>query len=341
MSNLAQSTRHAFRNIVPGLSIAIIVAIAALFLSSHYGASAMLFALLLGMALNFLSKESKTAPGIQFAASIVLRIGVALLGLRIVFADIAALGFSVAAIVVCAVVATIVFGAWCARFAREDTAFGVLTGGAVAICGASAALAIAAALPKHENADRNTSFTIIGVTALSTLAMIVYPIVSRALGLSEHEAGIFIGATIHDVAQVVGAGYTISKDAGDTATIVKLLRVAMLLPVIFVVTMLYRASASAGSDNVVQTKRPPLLPWFVALFAALVVLNSLVPLPAAMLSVANDTSRFFLVTAIAALGMKTQLGELRELGLRPILLMVGQTLFLALLVFFALKLIVR
>lgn len=331
------------RQAVPGLCVAIVVAIAALFLSSHYGASAMLFALLLGMALNFLAHEAKTAPGIQFAASTVLRVGVALLGLRIVFADIAALGMGVAAIVVGAVIATILFGAWCARFAREQTAFGVLTGGAVAICGASAALAIAAALPKHANTDRNAAFTVIGVTALSTLAMIVYPILTRALGLSEHEAGIFIGATIHDVAQVVGAGYTISKDAGDTATIVKLLRVAMLLPVIFVVTMLYRANVNDtnANDASTHTTKPPLLPWFVVLFAALVVLNSLVTLPAPLLNAANDASRFLLVIAMAAIGMKTQLGQLRELGTRPILLMVAQTAFLALLVIFGLKLIVR
>jgi uncharacterized integral membrane protein (TIGR00698 family) len=321
----------------PGFAIAVVVAIAALFLSSHYGASAMLFALLLGMALNFLGQEPKTAPGVQFAASTILRCGVALLGLRIAFSDIAVLGFGVAAVVVLAVIATIGFGVLLARVSRTSTAFGVLTSGAVAICGASAALAIAAALPNHLQRDRDTSFTVIGVTALSTIAMIAYPILTKALGLSEHEAGIFVGATIHDVAQVIGAGYTISKDAGDTATIVKLLRVAMLLPVIFVITVIVRRNSIAPANNTIS--RPPLLPWFVAVFAAFVVLNSVVVLPHAVTDIANSTSRLFLVIAIAAIGMKTQLRELMNLGARPVLMMVAQTAFLALFVFVALRVV--
>jgi uncharacterized integral membrane protein (TIGR00698 family) len=242
------------RTKLPGLTCAVVVAIAALFLSQHYGASAMLFALLLGMAMNFLGQEGKCVAGIQFAASTVLRIGVALLGLRITFHQIASLGIGTGLMVVVAVILTIVFGWVFVRFTHAPMRFGILTGGAVAICGASAALAIAAVLPRGEHHERDTSFTVIGVTALSTIAMIIYPLLSAALGFDAHQAGIFLGGTIHDVAQVVGAGYSVGKEAGDTATVVKLLRVAMLLPVILVLSLVFRAAHDKTGGS---AKRPP------------------------------------------------------------------------------------
>ena len=107
--------------------------------------------------------------------------------------------------------------------------FGLLSGGATAICGASAAMAISAALPPHPLKERATLFTIVGVSTLSTVAMIAYPIIAAAVGLDGVHAGMFIGGTIHDVAQVVGAGYAISPEAGDAATLVKLMRVKAML----------------------------------------------------------------------------------------------------------------
>jgi len=312
---------------LPGLTCSAIVAIAALFLSEHYGASAMLFALLLGMALNFLSQEGKCVAGIQFAASAVLRFGVALLGLRITFHEIAALGLNTVLMVVAAVILTIVFGWIFVRFTSANARFGILTGGAVAICGASAALAIAAVLPRGEHHERDTTFTVIGVTALSTIAMVMYPIVCSALGFNAHQAGIFLGGTIHDVAQVVGAGYSMGKETGDTATIVKLLRVAMLLPVILVLSLSYRRqSAGKHAGNSV---RPPILPWFAVAFGVLVAFNSVIDIPKPALNFAGDVSRFALVVAISAIGMRTSLKELTVLGLKPVLLMVAETVFLA------------
>ncbi|MEP7154643.1 MAG: putative sulfate exporter family transporter [Betaproteobacteria bacterium] len=311
---------------LPGLTCAAIVAIAALFLSEHYGASAMLFALLLGMALNFLSQEGKCVAGIQFAASSILRFGVALLGLRITYHEIAALGLNTVLMIVAAVVLTIVFGWIFVRFTSAMSTgarFGILTGGAVAICGASAALAIAAVLPRGPHHERDTTFTVIGVTALSTIAMVMYPIICSALGFNPHQAGIFLGGTIHDVAQVVGAGYSMGKETGDTATIVKLLRVAMLLPVILVLSLTYRRQAAG------KAKRPPILPWFAVAFGVLVAVNSLIDIPKPALNFAGELSRFALVVAISAIGMRTSLKELTVLGLRPVLLMVAETVFLA------------
>lgn len=316
----------------PGVLVSAVVAAAATFLSEHYQAPVMLFALLLGMAVNFLAAEGACKPGIEFTAREVLRLGVALLGMRITFSQIAALGWDPVVMVLVSVVLTIALSMLVARALGFQSLFGLLTGGATAICGASAALALAASLPPHPGKERATLFTVIGVSALSTLAMVTYPMLVHALDLSPTQAGIFLGATIHDVAQVVGAGYGMSQETGDTATVVKLMRVGMLLPVIVVAALISRRRSGAQGG-----KRPPLLPWFAVGFLLLAGLNSTGWVAVPVQQAANEAARWCLVIAISALGMKTQLKELATVGIKPILLMVGETVFLALLVLLMLR----
>jgi uncharacterized integral membrane protein (TIGR00698 family) len=313
------------RTVGPGLVIAGVVALAASWLAEHYGAPVMLFALLLGIAVNFLSQDPRCQPGLEFASRTILRLGVALLGMRITFDQIQSLGVGVLALTAAAVVLTIASGWLLARSARLEASFGVLTGGAVAICGASAALAIAAVLPRGPTHERDTVMTVVGVTALSTIAMIVYPLVTAAIGFDPRSAGVFLGATIHDVAQVVGAGYSISDEAGDTATIVKLFRVALLLPAVLAISFLFRTRHEAGAG----ASRPPLLPMFLVAFAGLVVINSTGWVPRSVNTGLQEASRWCLVTAIAALGTKTSLGDLARVGWRPIAVIVAETLVVA------------
>lgn len=311
-----------WREAWPGLAVSAVVAIAATFLSLHYHASVMLFALLLGMALHFLAEEGRCLPGIQLASSVVLRTGVALLGLRITFDQVAALGWGSVALVVATVILTIAAGVVLARGLALGSAFGTLTGGAVAICGASAALAIASILPRHPHAERDASFTVIGVTALSTLAMILYPLIVAALGYDHRDAGVFLGGTIHDVAQVVGAGYGVSPETGDTSTIVKLLRVAMLLPVCLAIGLALHVRGAAAA------RAAPLLPGFAIVFALLVAVNSFGLIPSAVVEAGSTLSRACLVMAIAAIGMKTSLRSLVDMGVRPVVLIVAETVVL-------------
>ena len=198
---------------------------------------------------------------------------------------------------------------------------------------ASAALAIASVLPQDENSERDTILTVVTVTALSTLAMILYPIFAISLGLDHSHAGIFIGGTIHDVAQVVGAGYTISPETGDIATYVKLLRVAMLLPSVFVISLLVSRNGAAKGAT-------PKFPLFLIVFAVLVLVNSFAGLPHFVGEFANDVSRWCLVAAIAALGMKTSFKALFAAGLRPLALMVAETVWIGLLVLASVETIV-
>jgi len=308
----------------PGVLLAGLLAIAAWFVAAQYGAPAMLLALLFGLALNFLGEEgARAAPGLAFAGRHVLRLGVALLGLRITTDMVAGLGAGTLALVVGGVLATLGFGMLVARITGMRQRFAVLSAGAVAICGASAAMAIAAALPQEGRHRQELAFTVVGVTLLSTVAMVLYPVLARALHFDDHTAGVYLGATIHDVAQVVGAGFSISPEAGETATLVKLIRVAMLAPVVLVVAAVTRRRAEAGAA------RPPILPGFVLAFVALAALNSSGIVPAGVSDLAGALSRGCLLMAIAAVGMTTSLRDVARIGPAAMGMLLAETLFLA------------
>ncbi|MEM9061125.1 MAG: putative sulfate exporter family transporter [Pseudomonadota bacterium] len=317
---------RSLKPILPGLLIAGLIALAAQFISEHYGAPAMLMALLFGIALNFLSKEEHTRDGIAFASSNVLRAGVALLGARVSVEMATSLGWTTVLIVLGSVVATIVFGMSVARFLGHGPRFAFLSAGSVAICGASAAIAISAILPRDERTQERLIFTVAGVTVLSTVAMIVYPIFADMLGFTERLAGVFLGSTIHDVAQVVGAGFSVSESAGDTATVVKLIRVSMLAPVIFIAVLVIRWLNLSAAE---QSDRPPLVPWFVAGFVILAAINSMGLLPGLIAGPLTEASRWALLSAIAAVGVRTSLEEVFQVGGRAIALLVLETAFLA------------
>jgi uncharacterized integral membrane protein (TIGR00698 family) len=312
--------------LLPGLLIAATMALAAGFISDHHGGPQLLYALLFGMAFNFMADDPRTAPGLQLASTTVLRLGVALLGARISTEQIRSLGAPTLFLVVLSVTVTIAFGLLLARLLRRPLSEGLLTGGAVAICGASAALAIAAVLPRTDENRRFTLVTVVGVTSLSTVAMVLYPPVAAFLDLDRIATGVFIGSTIHDVAQVVGAGYLQSAQTGDAATLVKLFRVMLLVPVVVLVALFVRRTSD------VPAARPALLPRFLLLFIVLLVLNSVGWVPPAVTDACTIVSRWALLVAIAALGVRTSLQQFAALGWRPMALMVGETVFLGLLV---------
>ncbi|HXX86012.1 MAG TPA: putative sulfate exporter family transporter, partial [Casimicrobiaceae bacterium] len=317
--------RQSFNQWWPGLLLSIVIAIASAFIADHRGGPTLLYALLLGMALNPVAVEGKAKPGVDFAARRILRFGVALLGARITVDQIGGLGWYNGGLMVAGVVVTLVFGWAVAGMLGLSRRIGVLTGGATAICGASAAIAISAVLPHDEKSERELIFTIAGVTVLSTIAMILYPVVVGVAGLGQNQAGIFLGGTIHDVAQVVGAGYSVSPEVGDYAVLTKMLRVALLLPVVMVLSLIVRhrlqRSETRSGDS--------LLPLFLIAFLAFVVVGSLGWIPKALGTALNEVSRACLVIAIAAVGLKTSLLEMKKVGARAIVLLGVEAVFLA------------
>lgn len=330
MNRIALESRVAtVKQLVPGLLVTVLVAMAAAFLGSHYKGSMLLFALLLGLALHFISEDVRCLPGIQFASGTVLRLGVALLGLRLTIANVGALGWQTVLALLCAVSLTVLAGLGLAKVLKIEGRLGLLVGGATAICGASAALAIASVLPKYPHLERDTALTVVGVTTLSTLAMVTYPLLTQWLGFDALTSGKFIGATIHDVAQVVGAGYSLSPAAGDAATITKLLRVALLMPVLVIISLAVRGQVAHLQTGDMPSPKTPLLPWFTVAFVVLMLFNSTGWVPVLVQSAASDLSQWFLVLAIAGVGLKTSLKDVTQLGWQPVLMLVLVTLCLA------------
>jgi len=315
----------AMEGLSQGIAVSVVVAITGQFLSEHYGAPAMLMALLLGMAFHFLAEEGRCVTGIDFTAKTILRVGVALLGARISLEMLMGLGTNLILMVIAGVAATIFFALIAAKLLGRGWRLALLTGGSVAICGASAAMAIASILPKNEHSERNLLFTVLSVTVLSTVAMILYPMIAHALRFDDQAVGVFLGGTIHDVAQVVGAGFSVSEPAGDAATLVKLIRVSMLAPVILIFSLLFRGMANDSPAN-----DAPLIPRFVFVFFLFAALNSIGLIPEVVSTFFGDVSRWALLTAIAAVGMKTSLKTIFDVGGLAIILITAETIFIGL-----------
>jgi len=307
--------------VLPGILLACTIAVVA---SSLAPLAARIFplpviviALLIGIALHGFAVRPWFQPGLVFCVNHVLRWAVALLGLRVSLGEIAALGLATAAIVIASMIVTIVAGVAVARALRQRPAFGALAGAGTAVCGASATLATAIVLPSYEGKEADVVFVVVAVNALSTLAMVTYPLIAALAGFDAQATGVMLGATIHDVAQVVGAGYAVSDAVGNTAVVVKLFRVFLLLPVVIGIGYWFtHSTAVAGRAHVP-------LPIFALVFLALCVVNSTIsaapnfaeiyqPLKAALVTVSN----WGLLIAIAALGLRTSVAALRNVGWR-------------------------
>lgn len=321
------------RRVAPGALLCAVVAVLASFCDArgllHIGSvwvPPLLVALAIGMTLHPLSAQPAVTPGLDFAASTLLRIGVALYGARLTVGQFAEGGALLASVAIVAVIGTIAFGAWAARLLGLSRDLGLLTGCATGICGAAAAMAAAAVLPKHQNSHRDLAFTVMGVNLLSTVAMVIYPTLADLLSFSPFEMGAFLGGAIHDVAQVAGAGQTLGPQVLSDAIVTKLLRVACLLPAVTgIAWWVARRGDSPGGAR-------PSPPVFLFGFLALAGLNSLGMIAPSVQSAVTLVSSFLIITAIAALGMKTSLTMLSRIGMAPALLLVAEMIFIGLLV---------
>jgi len=317
------------RSAWPGLLLCIVVGLAAAFVAGTLGGPPMLYALLFGTAFHFQSHDARTQPGVDAAMRTVLRLGIGLLGARITAGQIADLGWTTAGITLLALASTVAFGVLMARWLGLSWSMGLLAGGATAICGAAAALAIAAALPAYMDKERNTLAVVVLATVLSTAAMLLYPLLAHALQLPPALAGIFIGASIHDVAQVIVAGYSLGPGAGDTATVVKLLRVSMLAVVVVAITLISRHRVGLPRELPAVTKPAFPVPGFLMLFMGMVAANSSGLLQPAVQSALAGSSTACLIVGATALGMKTSFKGLANMGWRPIVLMLLNTVWIA------------
>lgn len=319
----------AARKVAPGLALASAAGAAALLLARidlGVFVSPVLFAFFIGLALHGVGSRPLFKPGIDMGARGVLRLGVALLGARLTVGQLFDVGWLALVVALAAVALTILFGAWCAKRLGLSAEFGVLTGTGVGVCGVAAATAASAVLPRHANTDRDLAFAALGCNAISTVCMLLYAPLAAPFGLDDRLLGIFLGGSIHDVAQVVGAGKAAGEAVLDVAVVTKLLRVALLLPAIVAIAWWVRARAGSASDA------RPMPPWFLFAFLALSAVASLGLVPATAQRDIAFASSALIAVAMAALGMKTSIRGLAAQGAAPVWLMVAQTVFVAALV---------
>lgn len=342
MTAATSSPLSTWRPLADGIVLSVAVAIASDLaepllkkaMGGQVGIPSVVIALVLGMLLHPLANTPRFVPGMTFCVKKLLRWAIALLGLRIALGDIIALGLSTALLVVAAMALTIGSGFLLARWLRRETGTGALAGVATAVCGASAALATATVVPDYKNKSADVAFTVIAMNALSTLAMLAYPLICVWLGLNAQQTGIMLGATIHDVAQVVGAGQSVSDEAANAAVIVKLFRVFMLLPAVLIVGWWLARDGHKVSE---EAKVP--VPVFAIVFLILCLINSVLATQPALAGIYPpiragllEASRWGLLIAIAALGLGTSIAAMARLGWRHLALVTGTSLVILLVV---------
>lgn len=299
----------------PGLAICGIAALAATWLSEHYGMPIILLGLLIGLALNFVAGDERTHRGLDFASRTFLRIGIVILGTQVTFAQIAAIGVLPFGALLLVMGAAFTGGILGARVTGQSVAAGVLAGGATAICGASAALALYAVMGKERISQAQFALTLVGIALFSALALSFYPLIAAALNFGDRQAGFLIGSSIHDVAQAIGAGFAFSDEAGADATVVKLARVALLAPVVAMVSLAF----SSGDGSAAQPLwRRLALPWFILAFLAMVGFNSAVTLPSEIATYGLTASKALLLLAVIATAMRSRMDLLIAIGWRAL-----------------------
>jgi uncharacterized integral membrane protein (TIGR00698 family) len=320
----APATRKPLSRFVPGFAICAIASAAAAWLTQNYGVPVILAGLLLGLALNFAAGDPRTHEGLDATSRHGLRLGIMLLGFQVTLMQIAAMGvvpfLGLAAVMASALVAALL----AARATGQSASVGLLAGGSTAICGASAALALYGVIGRERIEQAQFTLTLVILAAASAIALVTYPPLTQMLGFTDAQAGFLVGASIHDVAQAIGAGFAVSDAAGAQATVVKLTRVALLAPLVTLAALwIARVQPVAASGS---ATRMPMLPGFILIFLALVGINSAITLPPAVADNALTLSKTLLLLAVTATAMRTRTDLLLELGWRSVMPVLAATI---------------
>lgn len=299
---------------LPGLGLTFgiaAVAMAVQRLSGIPALSPLVVAMVLGIAVrNLTGTPAAARPGISFSLRRILRFAIVLLGFQLTLAQLRAVGLPGLAVISVTLVATFVFTKWAGRALGVERRLAELIAAGTAICGASAVIATNTVT---RGGDEDVAYAIACVTVFGSLSMIAMPVLGTLLGMDAAHYGIWVGATIHEVAQVVGAGFQHGPEAGQAATVAKLSRVILLAPMILSLGALARRRGTGA-----QGRAPT--PWFVLGFVAVVLLNSALPLPEAAHARIVTLTAFLLTVALAAMGLETDLRKLRAKGIRPLAL---------------------
>ncbi len=310
-------------NILPGLALtgAIAgVAFAARLIPGLSIFSPMILAIVIGISLhNVVGTPHIAYPGVVFSLRRLLRIAIVMLGFQLTFAQVREVGGVGIAVIAATLVATFLFTVWLGSLLGVERRLAMLIGAGTSICGASAVIAANTAVGAE---DEDVAYAVAGVTIFGSIAMFVYPVLPDLLGLTPKAYGLWAGASIHEIAQVVAAAFQDGRQAGEFGTIAKLSRVILLAP------MVLTLGAALSRKSGVRGARAP-VPWFVLGFVAIVALNSVMPLSLAIKPAVVTVTTFLLSMALAAMGLQTDFAKLRAKGAGPMLLGLGSSIFIS------------
>jgi uncharacterized integral membrane protein (TIGR00698 family) len=311
---------------VPGLLLTGAIAAAAFAIHALPGFgpfSPLILSIIIGIALhNTLGTPARSHAGVKFALRRVLRLGIILLGLQLTAQQVVAVGWRGLLVILPTLFLTFAATKWFGRLLGVDHKLAELIGAGTAICGASAVIATNTVT---QGSDEDVAYAVACVTVFGSASMLLYPLLPAVLHLTPHQFGLWAGASIHEIAQVVAAAFQNGRDAGEFATITKLSRVMLLAPLVFALGAL-AARRRRRHGHAHGGARAP-LPWFVLGFIALIGINSFGVMPAAARAFTTPFTTFLLAIALAAMGLETDLRKLRAAGLRPLALGAASWLF--------------
>ncbi len=273
---------------------------------------------------NVIGTPQRAKAGVVFSLRRILRFAIILLGLQLTVQEVIEVGATGIAVIALTLASTFLFTTWLGRLLGVDRKLTELIAAGTSICGASAVIATNTVTQAH---DEDVAYAVACVTVFGSIAMFVYPLLPGVLHLDPHAFGLWSGASIHEIAQVVAAAFQDGKQAGEFGTIAKLSRVMMLAPTVIVLGLL-AARRAARHGHAHSQARPP-LPWFVLGFIALAIVNSFVIIPAEARNVIVPATTFLLSMALAAMGLETDVAKLRAKGIRPFLLGLSAFVFIA------------
>ncbi len=330
---LSSFSPSAIGRFIPGLLLTAAIATVALTIRNLSGITALsplIISIIIGMLIrNTLPVPAVVEPGIGFSLKKILRLGIVLLGLQVTAMQILSLGGAGLAMVVLTLVSTFVAIRVMGRVMGVDRSLTDLIAAGTSVCGASAIIATNTVVRGREE---HVAYAVACVTLFGSLAMIAYPLLASPLGLDARGYGLWTGSTIHEVAQVVAASFQGGEVSGQFGTISKLARVVMLAPLIMTLALAMRS----GPDGGAKASAP--MPWFVFGFIAMMLVNSVVTIPASVSQNVVMLTNFLLSMALAAMGLQANIGKLKAEGWRPLALGAFGWIFIAVFGFAMLKL---
>jgi uncharacterized integral membrane protein (TIGR00698 family) len=327
--SLIQWSGRRVHEILPGLCLTSIVAGVSFgirMLPGMANFSPLILSMIIGIAYhNIVGTAAWAKQGVTFSLRRLLRIAIILLGLQLTSSQVIELGGRGLGVIAATVLVTFAFTVWIGKLLGVEAKLAQLIAAGTSICGASAVIATNTVTNAD---DEDVAYSVACVTVFGSAAMFIYPLLPGLLHLDPHGFGLWAGASIHEIAQVIAAAFQDGQKAGEFATIAKLTRVMLLAPMVISIGLMTARSRLRPSDASKVTARPP-MPWFVLGFVALVGVNSLVTVPVEAKAWIVAVTTFLLSIALAAMGLETSIAKLASRGLRPALLGAFSFLFIA------------